>query len=144
MSTRSRIGFRQSDGSIRSIYCHHDGYLSWNGLKLHTFYPNFHMATELVKLGNISSLKDNIAPLPGQLHTFDNPAPNVTVAYDRDRGETESDSRVDADVDTFLANNEEFAYLFEVGQWWVWCLNDNKPRKMNLAAALVADGMVPA
>ena len=38
MSTRSRIGIRNKDNTITSIYCHWDGYPTWNGKMLLTYY----------------------------------------------------------------------------------------------------------
>lgn len=56
MSTRSRIAYLESDGTIHSVYCHCDGYLSHNGIILEHYYKNFNKVKELISLGDISSL----------------------------------------------------------------------------------------
>ena len=38
MGTRSRIGIQLKDDSILSVYCHWDGYPSFNGRVLREFY----------------------------------------------------------------------------------------------------------
>jgi len=39
MSTRSRIGIKNDNGTITSIYCHSDGYLGGVGAILADYYP---------------------------------------------------------------------------------------------------------
>jgi hypothetical protein len=41
MSTRSFIGKVQEDGSVRYVYCHHDGYPSHVGAILAKHYVDF-------------------------------------------------------------------------------------------------------
>lgn len=50
MSTRSRIGILNADGSIDSIYCHCDGYLSYNGDILMHHYDTEDKVRALLKL----------------------------------------------------------------------------------------------
>ena len=38
MSTRSSIGIKYKDGTIKDIYCHYDGYLEYNGQMLYYYY----------------------------------------------------------------------------------------------------------
>ena len=56
MSTRSRIGIRNKDNTITSIYCHWDGYPTWNGKMLLTYYTKREDVEKLIKLGNLSTL----------------------------------------------------------------------------------------
>jgi hypothetical protein len=72
MSTRSRIAIEKQDGTVESIYCHFDGYLSNNGEKLQNHYSTREKMEKLIELGDISSLGNT---------------PEETVAYHRDRGE---------------------------------------------------------
>ncbi len=63
MSTRSRIGIRNKDNTITSIYCHWDGYPSWNGKMLLTNYTKREDVEKLIKLGNLSTLgRTPVAP----------------------------------------------------------------------------------
>lgn len=56
MATRSTYGILESDGTIKSVYCHFDGYLKGVGRLL---YENYNTETEVRKLiqkGTVSSL----------------------------------------------------------------------------------------
>ena len=70
----------KKDGSIESIYCHFDGYLEGVGRKLYNYYQDYNKVKELIKLGDIESLKEKIKP---DLNSKD----NVTIAYHRDLGD---------------------------------------------------------
>lgn len=142
MSTRSRIGMVQPDGTIRSIYCHNDGYLSWNGKKLFAYYNTPAKAKALIELGDISALREKLAPPKGAKHTFNNPLPNVTVAYLRDRGEKNCGFRISPNVEAFLAidSGQEYSYLFEDGKWSVWeKYGDAGNHRQELTLALVTE-----
>lgn len=78
ISTRARIGILKKDGSIESIYCHHDGYLDGVGKILNDNYQNYNDVKELIKLGNISGL--------GKKINSDNKK-DETIAYHRNLGE---------------------------------------------------------
>ena len=120
MSTRSRIGMVQSDGSVKSIYCHWDGYPQNNGNILIKHYTDIEKVKSLIELGSISSLGKNINPDPiDGVHTFDNPQVDVTVAYHRDRGE-DLEIRIDESESEFIKSDlEEWGYLFKDGKWFV-------------------------
>ena len=87
MSTRSRIGILNPDGSTRTIYCHSDGYPEHQLPILTQHYSSIEKVEELLNLGDISSLGERIAPNLEEEHTFKNRVKGVTVAYHRDRGE---------------------------------------------------------
>ena len=61
MSTRCRIAV-EHDGKFESIYCHHDGYLSYVGRKLQKYYDNIKKVRALMELGDISSLGNDLKP----------------------------------------------------------------------------------
>lgn len=116
MSTRSRIGVLNQNGSITSIYCHHDGYLEGVGATLVQHYTDPTKVRALILLGDISSLEAEI----GVKRAFDSRDPqyaNMTLAYGRDRGEegteqTESRTRADF-LTTASGSDAEFIYLFD-------------------------------
>ena len=56
MSTRSIIGIKTNDGTIKSVYCHHDGYLSYNGVILASHYTTVEKVEKLISLGDLSTL----------------------------------------------------------------------------------------
>lgn len=47
MSTRSFIARQNKNGSIDFVYCHWDGYLSYNGFLLFTNYHNVEKVNQL-------------------------------------------------------------------------------------------------
>ena len=87
MSTRSRIGILNPNGSTRTIYCHSDGYPEHQLPILTQHYSSIEKVEELLNLGDISSLGERIAPNLEEEHTFKDRVKGVTVAYHRDRGE---------------------------------------------------------
>lgn len=139
MSTRSRIGTTNPNGSITSVYCHSDGYLDSPhgvGHKLFEHYKEPAKIAELIALGDLSSLHELVAPPPGVEHNFDTRADGVSVAYTRDRGETGCDAATDPNVAAFLVTangcGAEFAYLW-AGVWVVWetCISSPTPSPEN-------------
>ncbi len=87
MSTSSTISALQTDGTIKSIYCHSDGNIEHNGYMLANYYNSQQLVDWLIELGDLSSLEENISPDELYHHDFEDPQDNVTVAYHRDRGE---------------------------------------------------------
>jgi len=142
MSTRSQIAKLESDGKVKSIYCHFDGYLSNNGELLLNYYNTEEKVNELIALGSLSTLDEHVAPLPeappsrklevknGDLverskhivlkgHTYEEPQEGVTVAYHRDRGE---DLRISeySSLDEFLKEDHcvDYLYVWKDGKWF--------------------------
>lgn len=128
MGTRSAIGIKNSDGSVTAIYCHWDGYPSYNGRILADHYGDEAKVRELIALGDISSLKAEI----GEKHPFDTYTlkpeeldprwDQWTTAYGRDRGETDIDAREfvsKADYANRFGSAAEYHYLYEDGVWMV-------------------------
>lgn len=121
MATRSRIAIETTDAFgnkvIKSIYCHWDGYPSYNGKILYEHYTSRDKVSDLIELGDISSLGYEINPT--QNHSFDQPQEGVTVAYRRDRKEKIRPPRQDFGISDFVKSDiEEYGYLFtEEGEW---------------------------
>jgi len=99
MATRSRIAIENQDGTVTSIYCHFDGYLSGVGKTLFEHYDR-EKTEKLIELGDISVLGES---------TLD------TIAYHRDRNE-------DLHFKTFLNIPDLFDYGFESGIEYIYCL----------------------
>ena len=126
MSTNSRIGIQEEDGSIRSIYCHWDGYPSANGKTLYESYQDREKVMALMELGSLSSLYESLAPEEGQEHSFRNPSPGVCVAYHRDRETDYQGPRLDATIEEFLARGfSSYGYVYTNENKWV-IFNDAK------------------
>lgn len=129
MSTRSRISIVNSDGKVRSIYCHHDGYLDYNGKKLVDFYDNEKVINELLDLGDLSALGNN--PISDKEYwknsgSFYNFNEEFCLAY-RDRGEDEVDAKEFNSFEEFKQAfpdlQEEYNYVFMNGKWY-YCEDD--------------------
>jgi hypothetical protein len=127
MSTRSRIAVKLNDNEFKSVYCHHDGYLSWNGRILLNHYNTKEKALALIELGDLSSLHESIECPEG--HSFIKPVEGYTVAYGRDRGETGCNAVTDCSVNELLKtgndSDAEYIYLFDVkeNKWYWWASN---------------------
>lgn len=144
MSTRSRIGIERPDGSILSIYCHHDGYVEVGvgvGHQLHTHYNDAARAEKIIALGDLSSLYETLTPPAGKKHSHDNPIRGVTVAYGRDRGEKDIAARTSADREDYRGLFEEYNYLYTADGWIVAKSygEDHEKAFRPLTVALVTD-----
>lgn len=109
MSTRSRIGVILEDGSICSSYVHWDGYPEYNGAILINNYTTKEKVSELIDMGDLSSLKtdknwNGESMQPGPL------------AYS-ERGDEDVEPVLSETKDDFLrlasSNWAEFSYLFD-------------------------------
>jgi hypothetical protein len=123
MATRSRIGLKLDDGTIKQVYCHWDGYVEGVGLTLVENYNTIDKVEELINLGNISSLGFKVST--DEPHSFDNPAKGVTVAYMRDRGEIGQEAQtltMNEWMSVEYSSAIDFYYLFSDSQWWVFKL----------------------
>lgn len=119
MGTRSTIAVQHADGTISQIYCHWDGYLSYNGKILQEHYNSLERAEALVAIGDLSSLAPSCDCPEG--HSFDTPAEGYCVAYGRDRGEDGTAPNVFETLSDYRSNfqDEEYNYLFRNGEWEV-------------------------
>lgn len=137
MGTRSRIGVMHGD-NCKSVYCHWDGYLEYNGNLLQEQY-NSSKANHLVALGDISSLRPNVFIPEGVEHSFEKPAEGITTFYGRDRDEKNVDFRTDDSFAKFLERVEncgaEYYYIMKDGEWYAGCIYES--------AGLVKNGLVP-
>jgi len=138
MSTNSRIAVMH--GTVcKSIYCHWDGYLSYNGALLQEHYDSA-KANNLVALGDLSSLRRDI----GEKHAFsqfDVPKEEVDAFnaltenwctfYGRDRGEACIEHKVAHTFAEFLEQCErcgaEYYYVMENGQWYYGSMHESDP-----------------
>lgn len=135
MGTRSIIGIESQDGSIKAIYCHWDGYPTHNGAILAEHYTDREKVHQLMELGDLSSLAEEI----GEKHDFDwnriefdgdfeayskDPRYKMCLAYGRDRGEEGCEAQDYANRDELVSADrwEEFTYLLTMtGEWLGYC-----------------------
>lgn len=149
MATRSTIALEFADGTVQQVYAHWDGYLEGNGKTLFEHYVDPFKLRELIDLGDISSLGDNI----GDNHPFSPfytknkelsdeenarleaeqkaaheaaQSAGATTFYGRDRGETGVEAKKFKDFADYVANHqyEEFEYILRKdGNWYVSSYN---------------------
>lgn len=120
MATRSRIAIENENGTINSIYCHWDGYIENNGVLLYENYSDRTKLQELIDLGDISSLAENIKT--DEVHTWDNPKDGIVRAYHRDRGEdfnSKSYDNIEELFDHGFDTCEEYVYCYTKNDEWV-------------------------
>ena len=136
MATRSTISIRLKNGSINSVYCHWDGYLSNNGSILLNYYKSPIRVKRLVAGGDISSLGKFLNPRKSTFHyeidynkgkrvktnkkhSHETKHKYVTCFYKRDRQESDCDMKIFHGVDEIQF--EEFNYLYEEAskKWYV-------------------------
>ena len=120
MSTRSNIAIELEDGTVKSIYCHFDGYVGYVGQTLFEHYQDRKKVEKLIELGSISSLYPEVDIPNGSKHSFEKPEDGITVAYHRDRGE-EKHIEIDKSAKDFFKDINgmiEYGYLFtHAGEW---------------------------
>lgn len=111
MATRSTIAMEFADGTVKQIYAHWDGYLAGNGNTLLQHYKTPADVAELLALGDLSSLDENI---------------DSTVFYGRDKGETNTAARRYDSFDEYrlTGESESYNYIMREGVWYV----DRGPR----------------
>lgn len=103
MSTRCRIGIENADGSVTSIYCHHDGYPSYTGKVLKEHYANEEKLRELISYGDTSGIESSLIESKSLSYVMNG----------------EDLSIMESDLNEFLKNKEEYGYLFRNGVWFV-------------------------
>lgn len=127
MGTRCYIGKLEKDGSIKAIYCHHDGYVDGVGKTLKDFYDGRNI-DQLLELGNLSSLGNNPVSSPRLWdHTsgsiLDQLSGEYCVAY-KDRGDEDTEAKTFENIDDYekiFSDNIgiEYLYLLEGDDWFV-------------------------
>ena len=138
MGTRSMIAIENPNSkAVKAIYCHWDGYLEHNGAILNEHYATSPKVNNLIALGDLSSLRQEI----GEKHAFstldlktqeEKDAHDLAHAdsctfYTRDRGEDApykffADAK--AALDYYDGSWCEYFYLFrydadqQAGKWF--------------------------
>ena len=120
MSTNAFIGIRENK-SITYIYNHSDGYLEYLGRMLLEYYNSEEKAKALVELGDVSVVKEKLAPAEGTVHSFDydKRQEGVSVFYGRDRGEEWEYIKPVTIQGTAFDEHQYYNYLYDVeeGRW---------------------------
>ena len=121
MSTRSYICMEVGDNRYKTIYCHFDGYLDYNGKMLTEYYNDRARVEKLLELGDLSILREKIDPAPDRRHGFDfnEQQKDVCVFYGRDRGDEGATARIMTMEELDDPENwTEYVYIFNRdGEW---------------------------
>ena len=141
MSTRSYIVIerKKEDGNkwYEGIYCHHDGYPSWNGRILQENYQDRKLVEELISLGDMSSLNEELYPTVGKEdeHSYEHPEKGVCIFYGRDRGEEGVEPK-EVDLNKLASDCWiEFVYIYTLDGKWM-CSANNPSKICDLRAVL--------
>lgn len=116
MATRSRIGIELKNGSVLSVYHHWDGYPEWLGRILKTHYNTRAKAAELIDGGDMSSCWTE------DRWGTEEKATGYGPQYYSQRGE-DCPPRHDKNLEEYLSEGEEYAYLYKNGEWICYNMN---------------------
>ena len=120
MATRARIATQLSNGQFISSYHHYDGYPAGLGYNLIENYDDDAKTLEAIKMGDASYWKENIHPNDVE-HSFDSPEDDVSVFYNRDRGESRTGpfvfNSLEELLDGYSMAGEEYLYVRQNSQW---------------------------
>ncbi len=128
MATRSRIGIILEDGSICSSYVHWDGFPEYNGAILINNYTTKEKVSELIDMGDLSSLKTD-------KNWNGKPMQAGPLAYSErgDEGVEPVLSETKEDFHRLAADNwAEFSYLFDpaTSKWECFAYGEDEEVKI--------------
>ena len=129
MATRSAIAIKHGRDTIKSVYCHWDGYPEHNGRILQEYWFTRILINQLIEMGDISSLGATIGEkvefdaTPEYIQNdFEMAISYQCVFYNRDRGENTSFRTFETEaefVEHYDDVGAEYFYLFDNGVWYV-------------------------
>ena len=110
MATRSRIALQLAEDSFLSVYHHYDGYPQWLGVILRQKFNTREKVAELLDGGDISCIDSDT--------NWKRESVEEHVLYYNARGE-DTEPRLDLSLEDYLANGEEYAYVYTLDHEWV-------------------------
>ena len=130
MATRARIGLELKNGSVLSVYHHWDGYPEWLGRILNTHYNTRQKVAELIDGGDMSSCWTE------DRWNSETKAQEYGPQYYSQRGE-DCPPRLDANLNEYLSDGEEYAYVFANSEWVCYDLHET-PKIVEIHYAALA------
>lgn len=122
MSTRCRIGIQNPNGTITSIYCHHDGYPAYVGKCLVDFYTDEDKIRKLMELGDMSALGTEPVDAGSDAWKLMAQHDDAACVTYKARGE-ECPARTHNSVEQYYDDTGEcwgeYAYLYKDGEWYI-------------------------
>ena len=113
MGTRSNIGILNSDGTVRAVYIHWDGYPTGVGAELLKDFKTPESINARLDKGNGSTLEDG---------------------FYKDRGEKDQEATVFKCKDEYLQEHVcgwvEYQYLYEDGKWNAYKVPDDEGKSV--------------
>jgi len=132
MATGSFIGIQIGKGNAKYVYAHYDGYPEGNGVILLNHYKDPKKVKQLISLGEISVLRNEI----GEQHDFSADIKLAdekewTTFYTRDRNDKLEIGKSKLDVESAKKSMSQFGgeyfYVMDAKKvWWVLAYNDEK------------------
>jgi hypothetical protein len=120
MGTRSSIGIKSEDGTIKAIYCHWDGYPEGVGSILAEYYNHKDKAEELINLGGFSSLHETLEETKaGAYGTESDKARTFT-------NEKDWFENFNAGEEFFYLYTEGEGFRYSQGENWFFIKTENK------------------
>lgn len=123
MSTRSVIGKLNKDGSVKTIYCHHDGYPEGVGAMLANYYENNAKVDKLLELGDMSSLGKEPVSDPELWNPMTPYNDNFCCTY-KGRGEENVDAKTFNSVKEAKEHYDGCDYMYLIDENDVWFVYD--------------------
>ena len=117
MSTHARIGIKNRDNTITSIYCHFDGYLEGIGKILNTHYKDEEKIRKLMELGDISCLGSEPIDDKEGWKSKRGVLDGCCLAY-KSRGEN-TPAKTTSPDEFYYDLKCEYNYLFDDGRWLI-------------------------
>ena len=109
MSTSARIAKREDDGTVRSVYCHYDGYPSYAGKLLRHYYTDPEIVDIVMNFGNFRALEEHVSDISFYI-TASSPMDERAMRH--------------ASMGDFLEygskSASEYLYLFDQNRWRCW------------------------
>ena len=128
MATRSRIALQLTEDSFLSVYHHWDGYPQWLGVTLRQKFNTREKVAELLDGGDISCIDSDT--------NWKRESVENHVLYFNARGE-DTEPRLDLSLEDYLANGEEYAYVFTLDHEWVCYDLHNSAKVVDIPLAIV-------
>ena len=117
------------------MYHHWDGYPQWLGVTLVEKYTTKEQVAELLDGGDISCIDSDT---DWNLEKVEN-----HVQYYNDRGE-KTEPRLDLSEYDFFINGEEFAYIFDDGEWVCYDLSHKYDDDYNVTSYIAEPVTIPS
>lgn len=125
MATHCRIGIKNEDGSVTSIYCHNDGDPNGPvGYALKMYYDTDEKVRKLLELGDLSALGEEPIEDPEGWDKFclkEAPLPPDMCTTYKSRGDNRPamhHESVDAYIKDAAVDSCDYAYLRDDGRWF--------------------------